>query len=187
MPAGLTSQYRISADVKHAQSFGHTERSLQSIIDSTPPAGKELVAYALFYGYMSVRLPNCRISPAPSHFAGEPDAKFYVTIVDAIFLIDFSAPPLRPVGELRAALRSPLCEAYIMTDRHLHESWCARIKTWPPKSRNRASARTVPDWITTGLALMSGLSRYDHVCCLRTLIERANECLQNLEPHVASE
>jgi hypothetical protein len=177
MSVPLEPRTTIPADFDDDQAFGNTENALQSIIDSTPPSQKERVAYALFYGYLSVRLPNCQISSEPAVFANTRHPRFYMPIFNAVFLIDFSAPPLRPLGELRIALRSPMCHAYIMTDRHLHEIWSARIRTWPAKSRDRTSARTVPDWITTGLAFMSGFVRSSHVRYLRALIVHANACL----------
>jgi hypothetical protein len=158
-----------------------TEHLLQNLIDEAPATHRELLAYALFYGYLSVRLPGIPLSPDPPELATlRPGHKRYIAINDGIQIFDFAPPTLRPRATLFDALRSKHACIYIFTQPLLIKTWESRVAAWPPKIRNRIEVRTVPSWIDTGFGLMSFFNRRASRACLKKLIQLTNHCLRQI-------
>jgi hypothetical protein len=158
-----------------------TERLLQTLIDDAPATHRELLAYALFYAYLSIRLPDSPLSPDPSELATLISGqKRYIAINDGIQIFDFAPPTLRPHGTLADALHSKDVSVYLFTQPLLIKIWESRIAAWSPEIRKRLEVRTVPSWIDTGIGLMSIYNRGKACACLKRLIKLTNHCLRQI-------
>ncbi len=177
MNRGTRATHTVSLRI-NARCRSTIEHLLQKLIDDTPAARRELLAYALFYAYLSIRLPECPLSPDPAELSSlEAGQKRYVALGDGIFIFDFSPPALRPRGTLCDALRSPHGSVYLFTQPHLSEAWTSRANAWPITIRNRLDVRTVPSWICMGIAMMAVYCRAASRICFKRLIDRMNRCL----------
>jgi len=155
-----------------------TERQIQKLIDDAPPTHRELLAYALYCSYLSIRFPNLPVSPEPPELAALPPGhKRYIVLNDTIFIFDFAPPALRPRGTLADALRSRRASVHLFTQPQLVESWNSRVKVWPHKVARRIDTSTVPRWLCMGIGLLRIQSWQKYLACFECLLERTNRCL----------